>query len=88
VAGCLDLVVHTATDHEGRRRIREICALPGRVEDGVIEIADIFVDRGRDSAGNGFPPHQDRFERAGYDLGRLLEQGHGPTAAVRTGWAA
>ena len=89
VAGCLDLVVHTATDHEGRRRIREICALPGRVEDGVIEIADIFVDRGQGlQRGNGFPSHQDRFERAGYDLGRLLEQGHGPTAAVRTGWAA
>lgn len=75
VAGCLDLVIHTATDQDGRRRIREICALPGRVEDGIIEIADIFVDRGHGlQRGNGFPPHQERFARAGFDLSRLLEQ--------------
>jgi len=85
VAGCLDLVIHTATDHDGRRRVREICALPGRVEDGVIEIADLFVDRGDGlQRGNGFPPHAERFARAGFDLAQLLEQ---PTQH-RTGWAA
>ncbi|MFM8350752.1 MAG: CpaF family protein, partial [Actinomycetales bacterium] len=86
VAGCLDLVIHTATDHDGRRRIREICALPGRVEDGVIEIADLFVDRGSGlQRSNGFPPHPERFERAGFDLARLLEQPSGFAAASRTG---
>lgn len=89
VAGCVDIVIHTATDHDGRRRIREICALPGRVEDGVIEIADIFVDRGEGlQRGTGFPPHAERFARAGVDLSRLLEQ-PGPTVTpARAGWAA
>lgn len=74
VAGCVDLVIHTGTDRDGRRRVREIAALPGRVEDGVIEIAELFIDRGRGlERGNGFPPHQERFVRCGYDLGRLLE---------------
>lgn len=90
VAGCVDLVIHAATDRDGRRRIREICALPGRVEDGVIEIADIFVDRGDGlQRGTGFPPHAERFERWGYDLSRLLE--HAPVVPVessRSGWAA
>lgn len=89
VAGCVDIVIHTATDHDGRRRIREICALPGRVEDGVIEIADIFVDRGEGLLrATGFPPHAERFTRAGVDLSRLLEQPAAAVSPARAGWAA
>ena len=73
VAGCVDIVVHTATARDGRRQVREIAALPGRVEGGIVEIADVFSRRsGRLIRGTGFPPHADRFEAAGYDLAHLL----------------
>ena len=73
VAGCVDIVVHTASARDGRRQVREIAALPGRVEAGVVEIADLFTRRdGRLTRGTGFPPHEDRFEAAGYDLAQLL----------------
>jgi len=73
VAGCVDLVIHVATRQDGSRRVQEIVGLPGRSEDGVIEIADIFTDRGTGLIrGNGFPPHAERFQRAGFDLPDLL----------------
>lgn len=73
VAGSVDIVIHTATARDGRRRVREIAALPGRVESGVVEIADLFTLRdGRLMRGSGFPPHEERFEAAGYDLAELL----------------
>lgn len=73
VAGCVDIVIHVATGRDGRRRVREIAALSGRVEGGTVEIADIFSMRsGSLQRGTGFPPHEDRFEAAGFDLGSLL----------------
>lgn len=73
VAGCVDIVIHVATERDGRRRVREIAALPGRVESGVVEIADLFSVRGpRLVRGAGFPPHEDRFATAGFDLTELL----------------
>ena len=82
VAGCVDLVVHTATAHDGARRIQEICALPGRVESGVVEMSDIFIDAGAglERAG-GFPPHQERFARAGFDLNDILRS-EGPRRSL------
>lgn len=81
VAGCVDLVIHTATGADGSRRVREIVALPGRVERGVIEIAELFVDRGAGlMRAGGFPPHAERFTRCGHDLAVLL--GDRPTFAV------
>jgi pilus assembly protein CpaF len=74
VAGCVDLVVHVVMDHNGLRRVREIVAVPGRVEEDVIETADIFVNRGdRLVRADGYPPHVERFERAGLDVARLLD---------------
>ena len=73
VASVLDLVIHAANDGDGRRRIREIVAVPGRVEGGVVETADVFTTRGADLVrADGYPPHVDRFERAGFDLAHLL----------------
>lgn len=73
VAGSVDLVVHVATLTGGQRAVREITALSGRVEQGVIELAEIFSDRGAGlERRDGFPPHLDRFERAGFDIARLL----------------
>ncbi len=73
VAGSVDLVVHVATLASGRRTVREISALSGRVEQGVIELAEIFGDPGTGlERGRGFPPHRERFDRAGFDIARLL----------------
>ena len=75
VAASIDIVVHQALEHDGVRRVREIAAIPGRIEGEVVEIADLFVTRGGVlRRGDGFPPHAERFERAGYDLAALLGQ--------------
>jgi pilus assembly protein CpaF len=76
VAASVDLVVHAALERDGRRLVREIAAVPGRVEGDVVEIAELFVRRdGELRRADGFPPHVDRFERAGYDVAALLAQG-------------
>jgi pilus assembly protein CpaF len=75
VAGSIDLVVHVALEHDGVRRVREVVAVPGRVEGDVVETADIFTQReGVLRRADGFPPHSDRFRRAGYDVAALLAQ--------------
>ncbi len=74
VAACVDIVVHTATLSDGSRRIQEIVALPGRTESGVVEVADVFIDRGAGLVRErGYPPHAERFARYGFDLTALLE---------------
>ncbi len=79
VASCIDIVVHAATERDGRRRDREIVALPGRVEGDVVEVADLFVSRGDDMVrADGWPPHEERFQRAGVDLRRLLSSYDAP----------
>jgi pilus assembly protein CpaF len=73
VASSVDLVVHVATEASGQRRVREILAVPGRAGEGVVETAELFAERGgRLVRGDGYPPHADRFARAGYDLPALL----------------
>jgi len=75
VAGSIDLVVHVALERDGRRAVREILAIPGRTEGDVIEMADLFVTRGGALVrAEGFPPHEERYERAGIDVRRLLTQ--------------
>lgn len=75
VASSVDLVVHVALDADGKRRVREIVAVPGRVEQDVVETADVFTTRqGRLVRADGFPPHADRFERVGIDLASVLRQ--------------
>lgn len=76
VAGALDVVVHLALERDGRRRVREIMALPGRAEGDVVEMAELFVTRGDALVrGDGFPPHVEQFARAGYDVRELLGAG-------------
>ncbi|WP_125774138.1 CpaF family protein [Antribacter gilvus] len=79
VASAIDVVVHLGVDRGGRRRVGEIVAVTGRVEEGRIETATLFV---RDAGGalrrgDGFPPGADRFERAGIDLLALLAEPEG-----------
>ncbi|TDP75540.1 pilus assembly protein CpaF [Brachybacterium sp. AG952] len=73
VASAIDLVVHLDILADGRRRVREIVGLSGRVEEEVIEVTDVFSLRGdRLVRGDGHPPHAERFARAGHDLAELL----------------
>lgn len=78
VASAVDVVVHLALQADGRRRVREIVGLPGRVEGDIVEVADLFVTRGTELVrGEGFPPHPERFERVGHDLAALLARDGG-----------
>jgi pilus assembly protein CpaF len=73
VASAIDLVVHLDLDSRGRRGVREIVAVTGRVEEGVVETATVFVRSGDAlTRGTGFPPHAERFARSGVDVGALL----------------
>ena len=75
VASALDLVVHLDLDVNGRRRVREIVALPGRVEHGVMEIAELFKSTPQGLVrSSGFPPHEERFARAGHSVRALLAE--------------
>lgn len=73
VASAVDLVVHLDLDRHGRRTVREVVAVTGRVEEGVVETATVFARKGGDLVRTGgFPPHPERFARAGYDVVALL----------------
>ena len=79
VAGCVDIVIHAATDRHGRRQVREIAALSGRVENGTVELAEIYAHReGALTRCGGYPPHIERFQAHGFNLVDLL---HGRGAA-------
>ena len=94
VASSVDLVVHVATDATDaaeHRRVREVGALPGRAEDGVIETADIFTTWGGPAASSSSmdllaclhrPPPERRHDRL------LLGQARGVLSAVPGRWWA
>jgi pilus assembly protein CpaF len=83
VAASVDLVVHLGTDHRGQRRVREIVAVTGRAEGEVIETSEIFGYRqGQLRRGDGYPPHLERYEQAGYDLAELLGRASARESAV------
>lgn len=75
VAASVDLVVHLGLDVDGVRRVREIAAVPGRVERDVIEVEPVFV---RDGAtlrrAGGTPPRLERFAACGIDVHALLAE--------------
>lgn len=75
VASCVDIVVHLDSNPDGTRQVREIAAVPGRVEGDVIELESIFrsTPDGRLARADGHPPHTQRFTRAGYDLTAVLD---------------
>ena len=81
VASSVDVVVHLGVAPDGRRQVREIVGVPGRVEQDVVETSTIFhrVGGGRSGGelvrGDGLPPALDRYERAGIDVLALLATG-------------
>jgi pilus assembly protein CpaF len=75
VASSIDLVVHLEVDHLGARRVTEIVAVPGRIEQHVIETDPVFELRdGRLRRGIGMPPRVEQYERVGIDVRRLLQE--------------
>jgi pilus assembly protein CpaF len=73
VASSVDLVVQIGMDGDGGRRVREVVAVPGRVEAEVVETADVFTRRDRALVrADGYPPHAERYVQAGFDLAGLL----------------
>ncbi len=77
VAGCVDLVVHLGLGADGQRRVREILAVSGRIEDQIIETESLFhsID-GRLVRAEGQLPHPERFQQAGYSPHNLLAGGN------------
>ena len=74
VASAIDLVVYLGISPGGHRQVEEIVALPGRVDEGVIEVADIFVRRADELVrADGFPPGIDRYSRTGCDVRAMLK---------------
>jgi pilus assembly protein CpaF len=85
VAASVDLVVQVALSADGKRRVREIAAVPGRVEGDVIEVAPLF---GWHPSGlvrlQGMPPRLDRFEAAGIDIHEVLNSAAAGDRAAHT----
>lgn len=74
VAGCVDLVVHLHSGAHGRR-VREIAAVSGRVEAGMVEMSPVFRTSSEGLVrADGFPPHLERFAEHGIDVHGLLAQ--------------
>jgi len=73
VAASVDLVVHLGIDHTGVRRVNEVVAVPGRVENDVIETEALFLrESGNLGRRSGMPPHVERFARLGIDIHHVL----------------
>ncbi len=75
VATSVDLVVHLGIDQLGVRRVNEIVAVPGRVENDTIEAEAIFVrSHGKLLRAGGMPPQTERYDRVGLDIHVILNR--------------
>lgn len=73
VAASVDLVVHLGIDEHGVRRVNEVVAVPGRVENDIIETEPIFVREGTElRRTGGMPPRVERFARLGIDVHAIV----------------
>jgi pilus assembly protein CpaF len=73
VAAAIDLIVFLRCDRDGRRRVEEVLAVPGRVDGAEIESQPLFCRVGGELLWTGrYPPHEERFLAAGIDLGGVL----------------
>ena len=72
VAQVVDVIVHTAMDDTGQRRIREIATVSGRVENMTIEVSDVFGWDGAELVYGGYlPPEMKKLAARGIDLVEL-----------------
>ncbi len=75
VASSVDLVVHLGIDAGGVRRVNEIVAVPGRVENEIVETEPVFVRSGGELVPTGgLPGRLESFERAGVDVHQILRE--------------
>jgi pilus assembly protein CpaF len=75
VASSVDLVVHLGIDSSGVRRVNEIVAVPGRVENDIVETEPVFLRKGGELVPTGGQPTRlESFERAGIDVHRILHE--------------
>jgi pilus assembly protein CpaF len=73
VASVVDIVVHTALQSDGRRRVQQITSVTGRVEGSNIETGDIFVNQNDRLVPQGiYPGKQELFQARGIDLSELV----------------
>jgi pilus assembly protein CpaF len=73
VASSLDLVVHLGVDRHGHRQVNEIVAVPGRVENDIVETEPLFIRQGGEMRRvGGMPPRSDAYERAGVNIAQIL----------------
>lgn len=73
VAQSVDLVVHVHRDAQGRRYVREVVSIPGRIEGNVIETATMWTYDGQHCArGSGGSEWAERFAGAGIALSSML----------------
>ena len=75
VATCIDLIVHVKLDPSGTRRVDEIAAIPGGMENNTVELETVFhaTERGTLVRGTGFTHLGERFARVGKDIHHILE---------------
>lgn len=73
VAGAIDLIVYLRTTPTGVRRVHEIAAVTGAVNEQQLELAPLFTTRnGRLARDTGLPKHAERFASHGFNLSALL----------------
>jgi pilus assembly protein CpaF len=73
VAATIDLIVFLRGDGWGHRRVDEVLAVTGRVEEDQVEAGLLFRRAGERLLWTGeYPPHPERFRAAGFDLVEVL----------------
>jgi pilus assembly protein CpaF len=73
VAATIDLIVFLRADGWGRRRVEEVLAVSGRVEEDQVEAGPVFRRAGERLLWTGeYPPHGERFRAVGVDLVEVL----------------
>ena len=67
--------MHLGIDNAGTRRVNEIVAVPGRVENDIVETEPVFLRKGGELVPTGgLPTRLESFERAGIDVHRILHE--------------
>ena len=73
VASVVDVVVHTAMQKDGKRKVQKIVSVTGRLEGSNIETIDIFHRVDDQLIPTGLhPAKQEQFVSNGYDLTKIL----------------
>jgi pilus assembly protein CpaF len=73
VASVVDIVVHTALQPDGTRRVQQITSVTGRVEGHSVETADVFTYQNSHLKPQGiFPGKLEQFKAHGIDLSSLV----------------